>query len=204
MTQGSSDDGKRIGRPLKNPEQGKRSNVMFRLGEVRKNQLMQAAEAAGRSMSEEIEARLEASFKEPEIIYKTSEQAIAQVVDVLNNKTTEKFGGVDGQYAGEEFGKAFSGSIKDVEALIGGPPWHQNDIKIEEVRQRMRRAPDIIVGMVLDRIRLQNETPEEIAQRLGLDVAGLSRDEAVAALWRHFEGQAKSRSGSASPSNTME
>ncbi|MET3695406.1 hypothetical protein [Methylobacterium goesingense] len=62
MTQGGRDDRKRIGRPLKNPEQGKRLNVMFRLGEARKDQLMQAAEISGRSMSEEIEKRIEESF----------------------------------------------------------------------------------------------------------------------------------------------
>lgn len=54
---------KRTGRPPKNPELGKRSNIMFRLNEARKEQLMAAAADCGRSMSEEIEARVEKSFE---------------------------------------------------------------------------------------------------------------------------------------------
>lgn len=195
MTEGASDSSqtRRGGRP---PSR-KRGTFTFRVTIELRAQLEAAAAKSGRPVSEEIEARLESSFKEPEIVYKTTEQAMFRVVDVLKAIDTEKFGGVEGQYAGEEFGKAFSYSIKEVEALIGGPPWHQDAIKIEEVRRRMRRAPDIIIGMVLDRIRLQNETPEEIAQRLGLDITDLGREEVLAALSQHFEKLTKAQSSTA-------
>lgn len=62
MTDDAQKPSKRIGRPLKNPALGKRSNVMFRLSESRKEMLMEAAASEGRSMSEEIERRIEESF----------------------------------------------------------------------------------------------------------------------------------------------
>ncbi|TNC16408.1 hypothetical protein FF100_03950 [Methylobacterium terricola] len=59
---------KRTGRPPKNPELGKRINVMFRLNEARRDQLMRDAERNGRSMSEEIEYRLERSYTDVDAI----------------------------------------------------------------------------------------------------------------------------------------
>ncbi|KQO49972.1 hypothetical protein ASF08_22830 [Methylobacterium sp. Leaf85] len=49
---------------------------MFRLNEARKDQLMQAAEAAGRSMSEEIERRVEESFRAKEVAKAASMRTI--------------------------------------------------------------------------------------------------------------------------------
>lgn len=52
----------RMGRPRKKPDQGKRVSVMFRLGEMIRDQVMAQAQNAGRSMSEEIERRVEGSL----------------------------------------------------------------------------------------------------------------------------------------------
>lgn len=55
---------KRMGRPPKAPEKGRRQNYTFRLSDQVRDQLIDAASESGRSMSEEIEWRIEESFRE--------------------------------------------------------------------------------------------------------------------------------------------
>jgi predicted HicB family RNase H-like nuclease len=50
------------GRPRLNPEQRKRNNVTLRLRDKLKQQLAEQADANGRSLSEEMEYRLEYSI----------------------------------------------------------------------------------------------------------------------------------------------
>jgi hypothetical protein len=51
------------GRPAKAPEKGKRQNYTFRLHDETRERLLGAAKAANRTLSEEIEWRVEQSFK---------------------------------------------------------------------------------------------------------------------------------------------
>jgi hypothetical protein len=53
---------KKMGRPPKAPEKGKRQNYTFRMSEADREKVAAAAEAAGRSFSEELEARVGRSF----------------------------------------------------------------------------------------------------------------------------------------------
>lgn len=90
---------KRTGRPPKNPELGKRINMMFRLNEARRDQLMQDAERNGRSMSEEIEYRLERSYTDVDAITRylgrqeTVELALAvsSLADRVEKETGKKW-----------------------------------------------------------------------------------------------------------------
>lgn len=68
MTDGQEKAGKRVGRPAKNPALGKRINAMFRLNEATRDRLMAAAEQSGRSMSEEIERRIDRSFEDVDLM----------------------------------------------------------------------------------------------------------------------------------------
>ena len=68
MTDGQGKVGKRVGRPAKNPALGKRINAMFRLNEATRDRLMAAAEQSGRSMSEEIERRIDRSFEDIDLM----------------------------------------------------------------------------------------------------------------------------------------
>lgn len=54
----------RTGRPPKAPEKGRRQNYTFRMSDQTRDRIIEAAAQAGRSMSEEIEARVEASFRD--------------------------------------------------------------------------------------------------------------------------------------------
>lgn len=53
---------KRMGRPPKAPEKGRRQNYTFRMSDADRDKVVAAADAAGRSVSEEIERRIEDSF----------------------------------------------------------------------------------------------------------------------------------------------
>lgn len=55
---------KRMGRPPKAPEKGRRQNYTFRLSDQTRDQLVDAATESSRSLSEEIEWRIEESFRE--------------------------------------------------------------------------------------------------------------------------------------------
>lgn len=68
MNSGQEKSGKRVGRPAKNPALGKRINAMFRLNEATRDRLMAAAEQSGRSMSEEIERRIDRSFEDVDLM----------------------------------------------------------------------------------------------------------------------------------------
>lgn len=54
---------KRMGRPPKAPEKGRRQNYTFRMSDSTRDQIIDAASKSGRSVSEEIERRVETSFK---------------------------------------------------------------------------------------------------------------------------------------------
>ena len=56
------------GRPPKAPEKGKRQNYTFRLHDSTRERLLATADAANRTLSEEIEYRVEKSFEQEERI----------------------------------------------------------------------------------------------------------------------------------------
>ncbi|HZH12715.1 MAG TPA: LuxR C-terminal-related transcriptional regulator [Microvirga sp.] len=64
----SETEGKKRGRPAKYPGEGKRTTHTFRIREATRQKLIQAAAASGRSVSEEIEWRVERSFDQDEIM----------------------------------------------------------------------------------------------------------------------------------------
>jgi DNA-binding CsgD family transcriptional regulator len=59
---------KKRGRPAKYPGEGKRTTHTFRIREATRQKLIEAAEGSGRSVSEEIEWRVERSFDHDEIV----------------------------------------------------------------------------------------------------------------------------------------
>jgi TraY domain len=70
------------GRPRKYPVEGKRQNLTFRLGEDTRRRLLDESSRSGRSLSEEIELRVERSFHTPDLIN-----------DVVQSTLSSFFGG---------------------------------------------------------------------------------------------------------------
>jgi hypothetical protein len=71
---------KRVGRPPKSPEDRKTVNFTFRSRGQMRELLQAAATASGRSISEEIEHRLEASFQKDN----TADIAVAAASEAIN------------------------------------------------------------------------------------------------------------------------
>lgn len=175
------------------PPSKKRGTFSFRVTADLRAKLEQAATEAGKPVSEEIEARLEASFRDPAVVHATTEQTIDRIIDRLDRLTTEKFGGEHSRYAGEEFGRGFNIAKNIVEERLNGTSWYENESGVEEMRVRLRRAPDVIIDMVLHSVKAQPETPQEFAARLGLKVDGPSKKDAQAALARYFDERVEQR-----------
>lgn len=113
---------KKAGRPAKSPELGKRVNVMFRLNEKPRDTVMFYAEQNGRSMSEEIERRIEASISED-----------------LRLDTLAKFvGGFDRVMFSSMVNAEIDKAIKEVEKKRGGQKWIGNQDAIDEVVSKLK------------------------------------------------------------------
>src|SRR4051812_7138361 len=72
---------KRRGRPPKYAGEGKRQNFSFRIRSSVRNQLIGAVAESGRSLSEEIEYRLEQSFELPKLMDAMAEKAVRKVIN---------------------------------------------------------------------------------------------------------------------------
>ncbi|GEP06774.1 hypothetical protein [Methylobacterium oxalidis] len=66
MTEAAAAPKKRMGRPPKAPEKGRRQNYTFRMSDADRDRIIDAAARSGRSMSEEIERRIERSLANDE------------------------------------------------------------------------------------------------------------------------------------------
>lgn len=127
---------KKVGRPAKSPDLGKRVNVMFRLNEVRRDQLMAKAEANGRSMSEEIERRLEGSL-----------QADTRLLGLIN-----LVGGADMLMFCSFISGDLNTAIKEANNKFGSDPeWFKSDEKLAFVcahmGQRVEHTVQAFAGM---------------------------------------------------------
>ena len=84
---------KRIGRPPKPPKNRKSVNFTFRSREEMREQLRVAAAVSGRSISEEIEYRLNQSFQN-ELILEAAKEAVRAVLqeerEIWKYATSEK------------------------------------------------------------------------------------------------------------------
>lgn len=65
------------GRPRKYPAEGKRPNLTFRLSEDTRRRLLEASLQSGRSLSEEIELRVDKSFDTPELVGSVVQSTLA-------------------------------------------------------------------------------------------------------------------------------
>jgi hypothetical protein len=84
---------KRIGRPPKPPKNRKSVNFTFRSREEMREQLRVAADRSGRSISEEIEYRLNQSFLKELILEAAAKEAVRAVLqekEIWKYATSEK------------------------------------------------------------------------------------------------------------------
>jgi len=153
MTGDAQRPAKRIGRPLKDPALGKRSNVMFRLSEARKEMLMQAAAAEGRSMSEEIEKRLEASFESTSVAVAAGEAArmaieeaqdafAVQAIHSTLQELQEDLGHPYALAVALHMGQSFTEIAERIRAETPKEIWLDNPRRMEEAAAMMHSKLD--------------------------------------------------------------
>lgn len=75
---------KRMGRPPKAPEKGRRQNYTFRMSDADRDKVVAAADAAGRSVSEEIERRIEDSFRGALAADHRTRILVENVIQIIN------------------------------------------------------------------------------------------------------------------------
>ena len=193
MAEDQKNSGKRTGRPPKNPELGKRVNVMFRLNEATRDQLRTDAEAAGRSMSEEIEDRLQKSIESPKIY-----EAVTAVESAANHlaslerayletifSTLEEFekymGGKDACSFAAHIGQSVALHLaRDAKDAPGSGPWWEDDARREAVRAKVvksaaglvdnwdfvqKSSPIPSVGWIIDKNIKANMASSEYGRR---------------------------------------
>lgn len=113
---------KRMGRPRKAPERGYRRNFTFRMGDVQRAAVLERAIRNGRSMSEEVEAIIDAAHDEDRMRVIAREEALKAVAD----SKTVRFGQWDVLPSGQQL-------------MVNGPlnsPFNQCQAPNEAMRQR--------------------------------------------------------------------
>lgn len=175
------------GRPLKTPASGKRPNVTFRCRSDLHARIQQAAQLRERSVSEEIETRLDNSFRDAQIIHATTEQTVNHIVDFMVDRETKSYGGQYGQEAAKYFGTLFSVVLKQVDAELPGEPWFRSPQKLDRIQERIADAHRTALRQAVDLARVQNETPFEFAERMGVPTAGLTLEEVQKKLAAHVD-----------------
>ena len=95
---------KRRGRPPKDPSDRKDGNLTFRTRGSLRAQLAEAAKRSGRSISEEVEQRLERSFYEPELIEAVQSATRTNTMDFFEAFRASSVGGYYNARIGDHCG----------------------------------------------------------------------------------------------------
>jgi hypothetical protein len=170
-----------MGRPPKAPEKGKRQNYTFRMSDADRDKLVEAAEANGRSMSEEIERRVEESFKQTDIIKAASEAAAAAATIAATEAATHLISNWAGEKKYFNIGLAFASTIRH--AMVSNGLGNSEISDIHKHPYEMKWIKDYLIkcidnwfetpGMSLDYTRFGRKIGENlIAGRYADDEIG--------------------------------
>lgn len=146
---------KKGGRPRLYPGTEKRPTLTFRVRGKMHEQLSKAAEEAERSLSEEIERRIEQSFQLADIkdaIDSAVMSAWVRATDSAIERDIERSGGIDGWNVGKVLGLHFSKAKSEADKAIGGGvAWHTDPEKLEFIRKSiLDNLDDILVKLASD------------------------------------------------------
>lgn len=177
---------KKGGRPRLYPGTEKRPTLTFRVRGRMHEQLSKAAEEAERSLSEEIERRIEQSFQITDIkeaIDSAVASAWVRATDAAIDNDIKRSGGVDAWNVGQRMGLCFSEAQAQAEEAINrDSDWRTDQEKLEFITKFISdRLSGIIAKMASDLVRrdavrrdgagedgapLSDQEVQEIASRL--------------------------------------
>ncbi|BCM88097.1 Arc family DNA-binding protein [Methylobacterium indicum] len=170
---------------------GKRGKFAFRVTAELREKLEAAAAASGRPVSEEIEMRLEASFREPEIIEDAVDRAKNAMLDVLVEKEKKNHGGPYGTYAGLVFGNMLSERVNEAKQMFGSNvEWIFDDAMVGYVYHAMQNTAGLIIVDVVKTYRNSHQPISMMARGLGIDIEGLTEDQMREKVADHFKQHA--------------
>ena len=151
---------KKIGRPPKNPGEGKRPTITFRCRGPLHERIQSSAREADRSVSEEVETRLDRSYVADDQ-YRDNQAALVSatkgiVLDVLYDYV----GGKHNFNAGQRFAHALKYQQAEADAKFRAEaPWYIDADKKKYIKDKVSE----LVGFIID--ELADETDPEGAER---------------------------------------
>ncbi|GJE14569.1 hypothetical protein [Methylobacterium longum] len=151
---------KKIGRPAKNPGEGKRPTITFRCRGPLHERIQASAREADRSVSEEVETRLDRSYLADDQ-HRDNQEVLASitqriVLDVLHDYV----GGKHNFNAGQRFAHALKYHQAEADAKFRSEdPWYIDADKKKYIRDKVSD----LVGFIID--ELADETDPEEAER---------------------------------------
>ncbi|WP_197093349.1 hypothetical protein, partial [Methylobacterium aquaticum] len=196
-----AEEQKKRGRPPKPAAERRRHNQTFRCTDDMLAKLQAAADEGQRSLSEEVERRLETSFREPEIVNKVTEMAMNSIIDTTMNNVVADCGGQDGYESGRLFGRAVANRLEKTKNTFEGAtePWYRDAQQINFLLTELNGVKESVIESLAQQKRRRNPTDTElllqiieIAKNLGIKTEGLGEREIVMKISEFYQ----SRSGS--------
>lgn len=172
---------KKIGRPAKNPGEGKRPTITFRCRGPLHERIQASAREADRSVSEEVETRLDRSYAADDELRASQDALISATKSVVFDVLYDYVGGKHNFNAGQGFAHALKFHQAEANAKFRSEePWYFDADKKKYVKDKVSD----LVGFIIDRLADEIDPEETERRRKAYDdlVSGLGRGGALPAL----------------------
>lgn len=151
---------KKLGRPLKTPGEGKRPTITFRCRGPLHERIQASARTADRSISEEVETRLDRSYEADDRIKDSKTDLVSATKEVILDILYSYVGGSQNFYAGQRFAHALKHHQDEADAKFRSEdPWYVDEDKKKYVKDKVSGLIDFIVD------QLAEETNPDLAER---------------------------------------
>lgn len=154
------------------PGEGRRPTVTFRCRTQLKEKVEARAQEADRSISEEIERRLEGAYHQEENQAEIVSNLASMTADRIFKVMYEDVGGRDNFQSGIHFANALKSYQKEADAKFRSEaPWFKDHDKKKHVLEGLRSILPFVLDMLVNRL---DPEAEELARK-GMVITPLSR-----------------------------
>ncbi|UHC20474.1 hypothetical protein LRS73_35445 (plasmid) [Methylobacterium currus] len=176
--------------------------MSFRISSDLHEKLIASATEGERSLSEEIEWRLEQSFREPEIATKIAETAIVSVKESVMESVYADCGSSIGYEFGRQFGRAITDKLEKVRNYFpdAPEPWYRDIIQINFLIKDLDGVDKSITEYIAAQKARQHPSDSNVfilylahAQSLGIDTSGLNQEEVIIKVGEYYAKKEKSQ-----------
>lgn len=139
---------RRMGRPPKAPEKGRRQNYTFRMSDTDRDLVVEAAAKAGRSISEEIEHRIIESFKS-NVVAEAASKLAEDTINRLVERADLSVEGIDTREAGKMVTQIYIDACKTADEKFGPDvEWNKNPYKQNLIISQFKSNIDIVIYLL--------------------------------------------------------